>query len=131
FLSVLVTEGADIRAVATAGRTIPAALRRALEERDPTCVIPGCPNRRRLEIDHVIPRCRGGPTRFGKLLDLPGRVQPQPLFKVGGEMDRVFNAVPAHHRQKTFGGWRLSGGPGAWVWEPPRVPPTDWERSPP
>ncbi len=54
------------------------------------------------------------------------------LFKVGGEMDRVFNAVcPAHHRQKTFGGWRLSGGPGAWVWEPPRVPPTDWERSPP
>ncbi|MGH7364686.1 MAG: HNH endonuclease signature motif containing protein, partial [Candidatus Methylomirabilales bacterium] len=107
---MLVTEGADIRAVATAGRPIPAALRRALEERDPTCVIPGCPNRRRLEIDHVIPRCRGGPTRFGNLCQ-----------------------CPAHHRQKTFGGWRLSGGPGGVGVgvEPPRVPATDWGRWPP
>jgi hypothetical protein len=111
-LSVLLSEGADIKVVGHLGRTIPAGLRRALEERDPVCVIPGCHNRRNLEIDHVIPLCRGGSTCLGNLCRL----------------------CWLHHRQKTFGGWRLSGGPEGWVWEPPRVPATawaDWERSPP
>ncbi|MGH2704358.1 MAG: DUF222 domain-containing protein, partial [Actinomycetota bacterium] len=93
-LLAILTDRADVKAVGHMGRTIPAVLRRALEERDPTRVLPGGNNRRDLEIDHVIPRCRGGQTRLGNLCRLCGR----------------------HHLMKTFGGWRLGGGPGAWVW---------------
>src|ERR1019366_10764903 len=41
-LSVLITDGVDVTSVAHAGRTIPAGIRTALIERDPTCVVPGC-----------------------------------------------------------------------------------------
>jgi hypothetical protein len=109
FVSVLVTDGADVQAVATAGRTIPARMKRALIERDPTCVVPGCGNRRNLEFDHVVPLCAGGPTCLANLCRLCGW----------------------HHLLKSHHGWRLSGEPGEWVWEPPRVPATDLERSPP
>ena len=61
-LKVVLTEGADIKAVAHVGRTIPARLRTALEARDPTCVVPGCDVREGLEIDHRIPISEGGPT---------------------------------------------------------------------
>ncbi len=111
-LSAILHKGAEVKAVGHLGRTIPANLRRALEERDPTCVIPGCHNRRNLEIDHIIPLSRGGRTCLENLNRL----------------------CPTHHRRKTYGGWRLSGGPGAGGWEPPRVPATawaDWEPSPP
>ncbi|MDP8957307.1 MAG: HNH endonuclease [Actinomycetota bacterium] len=54
-LKVLLTDGCDIKAVAHAGRTIPAKLRTALEARDPTCIVPGCDAREDLEIDHLIP----------------------------------------------------------------------------
>ena len=40
-LKVLLTKGAEIRTVAHVGRTIPARIRTALQERDPTCVVPG------------------------------------------------------------------------------------------
>ena len=46
-LNVLVTDGVDVTTVAHSGRTIPAALRRALVERDPECVVPGCDTRER------------------------------------------------------------------------------------
>lgn len=58
-LKVLLTDGADIAAVAHLGRTIPARLRTALEARDPVCVVPGCDVRRGLEIDHLVPRAEG------------------------------------------------------------------------
>ena len=60
-LSVLVTDGVDVTTVAHAGRTIPASVRRALIERDPVCVVPGCGLRDGLEIDHVEPFAEGGP----------------------------------------------------------------------
>jgi hypothetical protein len=59
---VIFSKGADITAVAHVGRTIPARLRTALEERDPTCVVPECDVRKGLEIDHVIPYAEGGLT---------------------------------------------------------------------
>ena len=58
-LNVLVTDGVDVTTVAHAGRTIPIALRRALVERDPECVVPGCTVSDGLEIDHVVPFAAG------------------------------------------------------------------------
>jgi hypothetical protein len=66
-LNVLVTDGVDVTAVAHSGRTIPAALRRALVERDPECVVPGCTIREGLEIDHVLPFAEGGPASLDNL----------------------------------------------------------------
>jgi hypothetical protein len=74
-LSVLVTDGVDVTAVAHAGRTIPASIRRALLERDPVCVVPGCEVSDGLEIDHIVPFGEGGTTSIAKLTrwqsDLP------------------------------------------------------------
>jgi len=69
-LSVLVTDGVDVTAVAHAGRTIPAALRRALLERDQSCAVPGCTVREALEIDHIHPLADGGITTLANLVRL-------------------------------------------------------------
>jgi hypothetical protein len=99
-LSAILTEGQDVRAVAHLGRTIPARLRTALQERDPTCVVPGCGERQHLEIDHIIPFANGGPTRLNNLARL----------------------CRWHHHQKTHDGYRLKGGPGHWQREGPKSP---------
>jgi len=100
-LKVLVTRGVDVVAVAHRGRTVPAHLRSALEARDPTCVIPGCDMRDRLELDHVVPFAEGGPTT----------------------LDNLARACRFHHYLKTHHGWVLGGRPGAWTWDPPGDPP--------
>src|SRR5439155_15843332 len=100
FLKVLVTDGADVKAVAHAGRTIPARIRTALENRDPTCVVPACDARRDLEIDHRVPRARGGSTTLGNLARL----------------------CRWHHHLKSTLGYKLEGGPGAWSWSGPDPP---------
>jgi hypothetical protein len=61
-LKALVTNGVDVVAVAHAGRTVTAAQRAALEERDPTCVVPGCATRVHAS-GH--PRPGVGPRSFG------------------------------------------------------------------
>jgi hypothetical protein len=63
----LVTTGQDITRVANLGRTIPAALRVALEHRDPVCVELGCSVRDHLEIHHKKPLAEGGPTTLDNL----------------------------------------------------------------
>lgn len=93
-LSVLVTDGVDVTAVAHAGRTIPAALRRALVERDPVCVVPGCEVGDGLEIDHVEPFGEGGATCLANLVRL----------------------CRWHHYLKTFQGHRLVREGPAWRW---------------
>jgi hypothetical protein len=50
-------------------RTIPAALRRALQLRDRGCIYPGCENRR-VDGHHVTPWSRGGATKLGNLASL-------------------------------------------------------------
>lgn len=69
-LSVLVTDGVDVTTVAHSGRTIPEALRRALVERDPVCVVPGCDTRNDLEFDHIRPFAEGGPASLANLARL-------------------------------------------------------------
>ncbi len=96
-LKVLVTDGADVKAVAHAGRTIPARLRTALQARDPVCVVPGCEVSRGLEIDHRVPLAEGGSTTLDNLARLCGW----------------------HHYLKSHRGHRLAGGPGRWSWSGP------------
>jgi hypothetical protein len=108
-LKVLVTKGVDVVAVAHAGRTVPAHLRTALEERDPQCCVPGCDIRHGLEIDHRIPWAEGGQT----------------------SLDNLARLCSWHHYQKTHCDFRLEGRPGSWRWLPPepdkfqgRAPPS-------
>ena len=49
-------------------RTIPAALRRALEARDQTCRFPGCSHRRFLDAHHAIHWIDGGETKLSNAL---------------------------------------------------------------
>jgi hypothetical protein len=97
-LKVLVTKGIDVRAVAHRGRTIPARIRTALEVRDKACVVPGCDRNKGLEIDHYrVAFADDGPTT----------------------MDNLARLCRWHHYAKTHLGFRLSGEPGAWLWETP------------
>jgi hypothetical protein len=97
-VKAVVTRGADIKAVAHLGRTIPARIRTALEIRDPVCVVPGCNIRKALEIDHYrIPFADGGLSR----------------------LDNLARLCRWHHYQKTHLGYRLIGEPGKWNWETP------------
>jgi hypothetical protein len=98
FLKILVTDGVDVLSVAHAKRTIGAHLRSAIEERDRSCVVPGCDVACGLEIDHWhTDFAADGPTALHNLATL----------------------CHFHHFQKTYRGFVLSGGPGRWEWEPP------------
>jgi hypothetical protein len=99
-LSVLVTNGVDVKGVAHAGRTIPASIRRALIERDPHCVVPGCDVRDGLEIDHVIPVIERGPTK----------------------LDNLARLCHWHHYLKTHQGHLLAHQADHWTWSPPQSP---------
>jgi hypothetical protein len=108
-LAAVLTEGADVKAVAHLGRTIPARLRTALQARDTECAVPGCHNRHRLEIDHIEPFAEGGPT----------------------SLDNLVRLCRPHHHMKTNLGFRLVGGPGKWKWISPDETAATAERSPP
>ena len=86
FISLVFTESGDIRAVSHLGRTINGHLRTALAYRDRCCVVPGCRVACGLEIDHVLPMERGGPT----------------------ELDNLALLCRHHHRMKTYDGWILA-----------------------
>lgn len=94
-IKVIGRDGADVTRVSHLGRTIPSRVRTALEARDPTCVVPGCDMRSGLEIDHVIPFAKGGPT----------------------QLDNLARLCRFHHAAKTHHGWVLGGAPGARTWE--------------
>ena len=97
-LRLVVTNGTDITSVFSFSRTIPSALRTALEHRDRTCVVPGCTSTFHLEIDHIVEFAKGGPTSLA-------------------------NLCRWHHGLKTREGYRIDGGPGAWKWvRPSRAP---------
>jgi hypothetical protein len=98
---LVITDGCDVATVCHLGRSIPAALRTALVERDRTCVVPGCDVAKGLEIDHWdVPFAEGGPTRLSNLARL----------------------CHHHHYLRTHQGFQLTGGPGKWHWEPPSTP---------
>jgi hypothetical protein len=101
FLKFVISDGVDIRTVVHYGRVIPAHLKTALQFRDRCCVVPGCGRTFGLEYDHLVEFAKGGPTSLDNLARLCG----------------------PHHAMKTHKGYRLSGGPGHWVWQAPPPPP--------
>lgn len=103
FLSAVVAEGEDVKAVAHLGRTVSAKQRTALLERDQGCVVPGCNDRSRLEIDHIHQYSRGGPTSLENLALL----------------------CRHHHYLKTYHRYRLKRLGGRWLWESPDGPAPD------
>jgi hypothetical protein len=103
-MHLVVTQGADIASITNLGRTIRAPLRRAVIERDQTCVVPGCNVRDGLEIDHrIIPVAENGETALWNLARL----------------------CHHHHYLRHHKGFRLEGGPGDWQWLPPENPPPE------
>jgi hypothetical protein len=104
-VKVMVTDAVDVAAVCHVGRAVPSHIRSALEERDQTCVVPGCDVAKGLDIDHyVIPYAQDGPTELWNLCRL----------------------CRWHHYLKTHCGYVLSGEPGSWRWDAPvsdRSPP--------
>jgi hypothetical protein len=104
-MQLLVKDGVDIRTVTSTRRDLPQRVEAALTVRDRTCAVEGCGKRRGLEADH----CRvdfgdDGPTCLENLARL----------------------CPEHHDLKTFGGFRLEGGPGRWKWIAPAHPKSAW-----
>jgi hypothetical protein len=96
-LRAVLVDGDEVLAVRSAGRTIPAELRRRLGERDPVCVVPGCGRRRHLEIHHLVPFSLGGKATIDNLARLCGY----------------------HHDQITHHGADLRGSHPDWDWVPP------------
>ncbi|WP_148611347.1 HNH endonuclease signature motif containing protein [Nocardioides rubriscoriae] len=73
------------------------AIRELVRLRDHTCVFPGC-NRRRVDLDHIVPFSAGGPTSAHNLAMLCRR----------------------HHRAKTHSRWRyVMLRPGLYHWTSP------------
>jgi hypothetical protein len=98
WLSILVKKGVDITTVASAGRSVPADVERALRQRDKKCCVPHCGVTEPLERDHrVLAFTDGGPTSLENLALL----------------------CKWHHYLRTHRGWRLEGKPGDWEWVGP------------
>ena len=111
---VVIANGVDVTTICNLGRSIPASLKSALIERDPTCVVPTCDVAHGLEFDHWrTPFVDGGTVSLDNLARLCGH----------------------HHYQRTHKGFRLTGGPGRWRWDPPSKtsgkPPNRTKNQPP
>jgi hypothetical protein len=101
-LRLVITKGQDIASVTNLGRSVPDAVNTALIARDETCVVPGCDVRDGLERDHrIIPFVEGGEAALWNMARL----------------------CRHHHYLRHHKGFRLEGGPGAWLWLPPEKPP--------
>ena len=99
---VVIANGVDVTTICNLGRYIPASFKSALIERDRTCVVPGCDVAYGLEFDHW-----------------------RTSFAAGGtvSLDNLARLCGHHHYQRTHKGFRLSGGPGQWRWDPPSPTP--------
>jgi Domain of unknown function (DUF222) len=98
YIKILVTDGEDVTTVVHQGRTVTARVQSALEERDPTCVVPGCSVAHGLqnhhwEVDYI--DC--------KTTSLAG----------------LARVCAWHHSLISYEKWELTGKPGAWEWRPP------------
>jgi hypothetical protein len=99
----LVKEGFDIKTMTKTNRQVDKCIETALLVRDRVCVRPGCGNRLGLERDHWrVDYGDRGPT----------------------ELDNLCRLCPECHAMRTYGGWKLTGGPGHWGWVAPKNPPS-------
>jgi len=97
-VKALVVKGVDVLSVCHVGRTVTAHVQSALEERDPTCVVPGCDvaqglQNHHFDVDYVDCKTTS--------LDNLGRV------------------CGWHHDLISYEGYVLEGGPGAWALRAP------------
>jgi len=104
-LRTLLVQGGVVQKISNTTRTIPPRLRRAIEDRDRTCVVPGCDVSWNLEIDHRIPFAQGGLT----------------------DEENLARLCHEHHRQKTAGKailerWENDQGRPRWAWHPTSKP---------
>ena len=74
FLKIFVTDGVDVLSVCHVGRAISAHVRSAIEERDPTCVVPGATSPWVSRSTTGRPTCRRRPNGAGQ----PGPALPPP-----------------------------------------------------
>jgi hypothetical protein len=105
-VNALVTDGIDISTYVGIGRYIPAALERALIERDDTCI--GCVKTEGLEIHHLDPVVPDGVT----------------------SLENCCRLCKWHHYLCTHKGWRVERAPGRFRLVPPTVRASD-DRAPP
>jgi len=98
-LKVVVKDAVDVLSVCHVGRTVPAHIQSALEERDPTCVL--CDNAFGLEMHHW--RSDYAKSKTTSLSELA-------------------RLCKHHHDLITYDGYKLIGGPGAWELVPPPAP---------
>jgi len=104
-LRLLLVKGGQVALITSTTRTIPDKLRRTLEHRDRTCVVPGCDVSWNLEIDHRVPFAQGGRT----------------------DEENLARLCHAHHRDKTAGRailerWEDDRGRPHWTWHPTTRP---------
>jgi hypothetical protein len=107
-VDLVITNGVDVASVCHLGRSIPTALRKAVVERDRTCVVPGCDATRGLEMDH-----------WGIAFSDHGPAS----------LENIARLCSHHHDLRTHRGFRLGGGPGRWTWEAPTAPKGRGRRS--
>jgi hypothetical protein len=100
-VDLVITNGVDVTTICHLGRSIPTALRKAVVDRDRTCVVPGCDATQGLEMDH-----------WGIAFDDDGPAS----------LENIARLCSHHHDLRTHRGFRLGGGPGRWTWEAPATP---------
>lgn len=100
-VKIVVRDAVDVYSVCHVGRSVTASVQTALEERDPTCVVPGCAVTHRLENHHwKVPFAESGTS---SLKDLA-------------------RVCAWHHDLLTYDGYELTGGPGKWCLRSPPEP---------
>jgi len=97
FVKIVMADGVDVHSVCHLGRTVPAHLLTALEERDPVCAVPRCESDHLLEVHHIVAFAEGGPT----------------------SLENLVRICRWHHDLVTYEKWTLEGHPGAWQWHAP------------
>jgi hypothetical protein len=105
-ITTMVRDGDDITHVSSMTRTIPARLRRYLEERYAECGRSGCNNTQGLVIDHVVDFA---------VLAATGELPPTTEHN-------TWRLCKACHDLKTYRGWQITGSPGSWDLVPPGHP---------
>ncbi|MDR3649841.1 MAG: DUF222 domain-containing protein [Acidimicrobiales bacterium] len=99
WLKILVVDGVEVSTVCHVGRTVPAHVQSALEERDPTCVVPTC------EVGHGLQNHHWD-------VDF--------VDCKTSTLDNLARVCRWHHDLITYEKWELRPGPGGWEWrEPP------------
>ncbi len=97
-VKLLVVDAVDVLSVCHAGRTVPAHLQSALEERDPICVVPECDVAQGLQNHHWVVDYVACKTT---------------------SLDNVARVCSWHHDLISYEGYVLAGGPGAWEMRAP------------